>query len=311
MIFKIAMIILGFIMLVKGADLLVKGSENIAIKLKIPKIVIGLTLVSIGTSLPELIISVQSSLKGMADVSIGNVIGSCICNLLLVLGATSLVKEIKVDEDTRKADFPIYLISIFLIAVFGNFNGRVSNIEGIFLILFLTIFLLQLFIRMKSGLLEYKEESDELISTKRSLIYIILGILLLKFGGDFVVDYSTEFARILGLSEKVIGLTIISIGTSLPELVTGIVAAFKGDEEIAMGNVIGSNIFNLLLVLGVTAIISPVEYTISFNENIIILFVSSFIIWAISVLKKKHSIGKVEGNLLLLTFIFYIFTLFK
>ena len=139
---------------------------------------------------------------------------------------------------------------------------------------------------------------------------IILGFIMLVKGADLLVKGSENIAIRLKIPKIVIGLTLVSIGTSLPELVTGIVAAFKGNEEIAMGNVIGSNIFNLLLVLGVTAIISPVEYTISFNENIIILFVSSFIIWAISVLKKKHSIGKIEGSLLLLTFAFYVFTLF-
>lgn len=316
-------------MLIKGADILVEGAEDIATILKIPKIIIGLTLVSIGTSLPELIISVQSATKGLADISIGNVIGSCICNLLLVLGATTIVKPIFVEENTRKSDLPISLISIFLIAVFGNFSNQITKHEGVLLLMFLGIFIFQLFIRMnetnKNDNSKIKNISDtnneislyEKCNTEQNhkkkilkdILFILGGIILLKYGGDFVVDNSSNVAKLFGLSDRLIGLTIISIGTSLPELVTGVVAAINGDEDIAVGNVIGSNILNLLLVLGVTAIINPISYTEDFNINIIILFLASFIIWSISILKKEHKLGRIEGIAMLSSYILYLISL--
>lgn len=331
-------------MLIKGAEVLVDGAENIATILKIPKIIIGLTLVSIGTSLPELIISIQSATKGFADISIGNVIGSCICNLLFVLGATTIVRPIFVEEDTRKSDLPISLISIFLIAVFGNFSNKITRYEGILLLMFLGIFIFQLFIRMNETdqkdngeIKNISDTNNQINLTKKQnnnssnfnekeikeneksqnnkkkilkdILFILGGIILLKYGGDFVVDNSSNVAKIFGLSDRLIGLTIISIGTSLPELITGVVAAINGDEEIAVGNVIGSNILNLLLVLGITAIINPISYTEDFNINIIILFVSSFIIWTISVLKKEHKLGKNEGIAMLLSYILYLISL--
>lgn len=331
-------------MLIKGAEVLVDGAENIATILKIPKIIIGLTLVSIGTSLPELIISIQSATKGFADISIGNVIGSCICNLLFVLGATTIVRPIFVEEDTRKSDLPISLISIFLIAVFGNFSNKITRYEGILLLMFLGIFIFQLFIRMNETDQKDNDEIKNISDTNnqinltkkqnnntsnfnekeikeneksqnnkkkilKDILFILGGIILLKYGGDFVVDNSSNVAKIFGLSDRLIGLTIISIGTSLPELITGVVAAINGDEEIAVGNVIGSNILNLLLVLGITAIINPISYTEDFNINIIILFVSSFIIWTISVLKKEHKLGRNEGITMLLSYILYLISL--
>ncbi len=331
-------------MLIKGAEVLVDGAENIATILKIPKIIIGLTLVSIGTSLPELIISIQSATKGFADISIGNVIGSCICNLLFVLGATTIVRPIFVEEDTRKSDLPISLISIFLIAVFGNFLNKITRYEGILLLMFLGIFIFQLFIRMNEtdqkdngeiknisdtnnqiNLIKKQNNNSSNFNEKeikeneksqnnkkkilKDILFIVGGIILLKYGGDFVVDNSSNVAKIFGLSDRLIGLTIISIGTSLPELITGVVAAINGDEEIAVGNVIGSNILNLLLVLGITAIINPISYTEDFNINIIILFVSSFIIWTISVLKKEHKLGRNEGITMLLSYILYLISL--
>lgn len=331
-------------MLIKGAEVLVDGAENIATILKIPKIIIGLTLVSIGTSLPELIISIQSATKGFADISIGNVIGSCICNLLFVLGATTIVRPIFVEEDTRKSDLPISLISIFLIAVFGNFSNKITRYEGILLLMFLGIFIFQLFIRMNEtdqkdngeiknisdtnnqiNLIKKQNNNSSNFNEKeikeneksqnnkkkilKDILFILGGIILLKYGGDFVVDNSSNVAKIFGLSDRLIGLTIISIGTSLPELITGVVAAINGDEEIAVGNVIGSNILNLLLVLGITAIINPISYTEDFNINIIILFVSSFIIWTISVLKNEHKLGRNEGIAMLLSYILYLISL--
>lgn len=331
-------------MLIKGAEVLVDGAENIATILKIPKIIIGLTLVSIGTSLPELIISIQSATKGFADISIGNVIGSCICNLLFVLGATTIVRPIFVEEDTRKSDLPISLISIFLIAVFGNFSNKITRYEGILLLMFLGIFIFQLFIRMNETDQKDNGEIKNILDTNnqinsikkqnnnssnfnekeikeneksqnnkkkilKDILFIVGGIILLKYGGDFVVDNSSNVAKIFGLSDRLIGLTIISIGTSLPELITGVVAAINDDEEIAVGNVIGSNILNLLLVLGITAIINPISYTEDFNINIIILFVSSFIIWTISVLKKEHKLGRNEGITMLLSYILYLISL--
>ena len=233
-------IIIGFIFLIKGANFLVDGSSSIARKLKISEFVIGLTIVSIGTSLPELIVSIESVLVGHNDLLIGNIIGSCIYNLLLILGIICVIKPIKINIK-EKSIVMLMFFSILLVELLSNIYGQITRVEGIILILFFIIFLLMIFNKKTT---ENKKEDNSIV---KSIIQFLVGILLLKYGGDFVVKNASLIARKMLISEKIIGITIVAIGTSLPELVTSITAINKNTQEIAVGNIIGSNIFNLLL----------------------------------------------------------------
>ncbi len=293
---NIVFIILGLIFLVKGADFLIDGASNIARKFKISEFVIGLTVIAVGTSLPELMVSIQSILKGSPDLLVGNIVGSCICNLLLILGIISIIKPIKIQKDSN---IILMLFSILAVGIFGNMYGMITKVEGILLLLIFSIFLLSSF----KGEKEEKEGKQD--STIKSIIFLILGIVLLKYGGDFVVENSTILAKDFNISEKIIGVTIVALGTSLPELVTSIIAIRKNSIEIAVGNIIGSNIFNLLLVLGITSFIKPIEFSGEYNFDLILLVITTLLI-IISCLKNKNEeLRRKEGIILLGFFILY------
>lgn len=297
-------IIIGFVLLCKGADILIDGASSIGKKLRISEMIIGLTIVSLGTSLPELIISLNSAVNGVSDISIGNIIGSCICNFLLVLGVTSIVKKIVIDNSSMKVSLPFAFLSTILLLIFGNIDNKISRVEGILLVLFSVIFIINLWNINKNK----KLISDENIeyNIPKSIFKILLGIIALKFGGDFVVDNASNIARELKISETFIGLTIISIGTSLPELITGIIAARKGETDLALGNVLGSNIFNILLVLGLVSIINPIPFSYEFNFSIIFLLLINLLVWWFNFWNEKNLISKYEGKILVLLYIGYI-----
>lgn len=295
-------------MLIKGADILVKGASNIAKKFHIPDIIVGLTIVSIGTSLPELIISVKSSLSGSPDISIGNIFGSCICNILLILGASCLFHKIPIDRESKKVVLPLTLISTFLILMFGNMNLEISRVEGLMLLGFFAIFMIYIIINtLKRENIEDNTQNTHLL---KDVIFIILGIVALKYGGDFVVDEAVNIARSFNISESVIALTIVSIGTSLPELVTTIVSGKNGKGEIAFGNIIGSNLFNLLLVLGLASVIHPVVYSYSFNFSLILLILITLLIIFFDNVGEKNYLDKKKGWIMLLMYAEYMFFLF-
>lgn len=319
MFFEILMIILGFILLVCGANLLVKGSSNIAKKFHIPEMLIGLTIVAIGTSAPELIITITSASKNASDLILGNAIGSNLCNLLLILGLMAVLRPVEIEKDTKKIHIPILFFSTLIliamqIGAFGSHANVIDKADGIILIiLFILYFSYPILTEIKDIKKAYKENKDKHINNSKtllSIIFVIIGMVLLKYGGDFVVDYSVEVARMLSISERIIGLTIVSIGTSLPEFVTSIFAVIKKSAELAVGNIVGSCIFNTFLILGIGSIITPLEFPAEFNQNIIILLVSIFLIWLFNFVGKKNWVTRAKGSILLLIFGIYIAKLF-
>lgn len=314
------MIVIGFVLLVLGAELLVRGSSNIASKFHIPEMLIGLTIVALGTSAPELIITVTSAFSGNTDLIIGNAIGSNLCNLLFILGLMAIIRPVLIDEDAKKIHIPIAFLSVLVILFIEishissnpSFIGRVDGI--ILVILFLAYFTYPIFSEIKDIRKAYKENKNE-ESTKNikifvQIIFIIIGIVLLKFGGDFVVDYSTEIAQALGISERVIGLTIVAIGTAMPELITSIIAVIRKDTDLAVGNLVGSCVLNLLLILGVGAIITPLEFSNEFTQNLILLAISTLILWIFNFIGMKNTITRFKGFILLIIFTFYMVGLF-
>ena len=313
MIVQILFILLGFVLLIKGADILVNGSSAIAKKLRISEIVIGLTIVSIGTSMPELFVSTTSALQGASDISVGNVIGSNICNLLLILGLSSLIHPVKFHKQTKLIENPMSIILTLIFVLMCNINQDISRIEGIILLVFFIAFLIYTIVIGKKtkdeAILEISLEEAKKISVVKNLVLIILGIAGLKIGGDLVVENAKLVATALNISEKIIGLTIVAIGTSLPELVTSLTAAIKGESDIAIGNIIGSNIFNLLFIIGVSAVITPITYNISYNFDVIILFVAMILMCIFPFIKPKDEMSRSNGLIYTLIYIIYMLVL--
>ena len=266
MIVPMLLIALGFVLLIKGADYLVEASSQIAKRFHIPEIVIGLTIVSIGTSLPELLVSINSATKGYSDMSLGNVIGSNICNLLLILGVSASIRRLKLKKETRYIEIPICIAYTLIFIVICNSGNLITRPEAVVLLVLFNLFIgYTVAMGIKGETFDSEpelentdKEHDKVPNDKpetmlQSILKILIGIVALKFGGDFIVDNSIIIAERLGISEKVISLTIIAIGTSLPELVTSVVAAVRGNSDISVGNIIGSIIFNLTFIIGVAS----------------------------------------------------------
>ena len=314
MIVEIILIIVGFAMLIKGADILVDGSSAIAKKMRVSEIIIGLTIVSIGTSMPELFVSTSSALQGASDISVGNIIGSNICNLLLILGLSAIIIPIKFQKQTKLIENPMSIILTLIFLVICNINQDINRIEAIVLIILFVAFLIYTIIMGKKSqdevILEIAKDETKQISIIKNIMFIILGIIGLKIGGDFVVNNAKIIATQLNISEKIIGLTIVAIGTSLPELVTSVTAAIKGDSDIAIGNVVGSNIFNMLLIIGVSAIIKPITYNVTYNLQMIILFIAMILLLIFPFIKPKDKMSRREGIIFVLLYIAYMVMLF-
>lgn len=317
MILPIVLIILGFILLIKGADFLVDGSINIAKRFHIPEVIIGLTVISIGTTMPELFVSVTSAVDGYPDMAVGNAIGSCIANLLLILGTSSVIKSINFEKDVKHFYVPICLFVSLVFIIFCNINNDVTSLEGAILVLLFTLFIAILAIRgMKAQKDEMKEGKEFNDNTKNRLLifknifFIIIGIVLLKFGGDFTVDNAVIVAKQIGLTDKIIGLTILSIGTSLPELVTCVSAAIKGKTEIAIGNILGANILNLLLITGVSAVITPIKYNITYNRDMIIFIIATMMLLLFPYIRPKNEMSRMNGITYIIIYFGYMASLF-
>ena len=316
MVLNIVLIIIGFALLIKGADFLVDGASQVAKRFRISQVIIGMTIVAMGTSLPELLVSAKSSLSGFSDLSIGNVVGSNLVNLLLVLGLCAIIKRngIPIEKSSRMFDIPFNLIITFFLLLLCNFGAStmgITRVEGSLLLALFIMYLLYMIIRARREAHgNIISKNDKQLPMKKALVYIIIGAIGLKFGADFVVDNAVAIAQILGLSEKIIGLTIVSIGTSLPELVSSIVAIRKGEDNIAIGNVIGSNIFNILLILGVASVIQPIQYNQSYNMDIMILFFSSLLLMLFPYFGMKNGMSKKEGAIYVTIYILYMCGLF-
>lgn len=317
MILSIFLIIIGFALLVKGADFLVDGSSSIAKKFHIPEIIIGLTIVSIGTSMPELFVSLTSALEGHSDMSMGNVIGSNIANLLLILGLSTVIRPIKFQKETRLIEMPMCLILTIIFMILCNTGEGISKIEAIILLILFIIFIVYTIIMGKKGEQFDKEDTiielrteDNKISVLKSIIFIILGIIGLKVGGDLTVDNALIVARYFNISEKIISLTILAVGTSLPELVTSVTAAIKGNSDIAIGNIIGSNIFNMLLIIGVSAFINPILYNTSYNLEMVILILGILLLSLFPIIPPKNQMNRLNGLIYLIMYVVYMMMLF-
>lgn len=319
MLLNIIFIIIGFVLLIKGADFLVDGASEIAKKFHIPEIVIGLTIVAIGTSMPELVVSVTSALEGHSDLAIGNVIGSNIANMFLILGVCSIIKPLIFKKETRLFEMPFTIFStimLFFLCINGSGEqiNTITREEGIILLAFCILFIIYNLIMAKKGeefdqeenILELRTEENKKVPLWESLFGIIVGIIGLKLGGDLVVENSVEIAKILGISEKLISLTIVAFSTSLPELITSIAATRKGETDMAIGNILGSQIFNILLIIGVSAALTPINYSKSYDSNIILLIVGSIMLGLFPFIGNKNEMTRSNGIVFVLTYAIYL-----
>lgn len=313
MFLSVILIIIGFVLLIVGADILVDGSSGIAKKFHIPEIIIGLTIVSIGTSMPELFVSITSALDGYSDMALGNIIGSNLSNLLLILGLSAVIKPVVFQKETRIYEIPMCLLVTIILMVFCNTNGGISKIESIGLLILFGAFIgYTIYMgkkESKNEIVEIKAEEKE-NNIIKNIIFVLLGICGLKIGGDLVVNNAVNVANHFNWSEKLISLTILAIGTSLPELVTSVTAAIKGNSDIAIGNIIGSNIFNILLIIGVSALITPITYNFSYNFDFSILIVSSIILAIFPFIPPKDKMSRFNGIIYLIIYIAYLLVLF-
>ncbi len=308
-------LILGFVLLIKGADWFVDGASALSKRFGIPSVVIGLTVVAFGTSLPEASVSVSAALSGSSGISIGNVVGSNIFNLLVVAGLSAIFCPINVDKSIIKKDMPFsFIITLALLFLsFSVFPGAdsdniISRADGIILLLFFSIFMYYTTNSALSSPTPQEDENEKLMPLWKQLLFIVIGLAGIVIGGDRTVEGAKEIALNFGMSESLVGLTIVSIGTSLPELVTSIVAARKGESDIAIGNVIGSNIFNVLFVLGVSSVIAPIAIgsadVMNSLYDLIILSIVTLLIYI--PLAKTKKISRLVGSAMFLTYIVYM-----
>lgn len=280
---NLGLLVVGFILLVKGADWFVEGTAGVARKLGIPQLVVGLTIVAMGTSMPEAAVSINAALKDNPSISVGNVVGSNILNILIILGITGVITTVAIQKSTLFIEIPYMLLITVVLVVMGMTGNTLSRAEGAILLVLFVAYLTYLgFMAMKNK----EKDENENRSMWRLLIYAIAGVVIIVLGSDFAVDGATGIAKDLGLSDRFIGLTIVALGTSLPELVTSVTAAVKGNADIAIGNIVGSNIFNILFILGASSLIIPLEYASGFVIDTVIAIAAGVILW-LSVAKSK------------------------
>ena len=302
---SLLVLVVGFALLMKGADFFVEGSSSIATRFHIPSLIIGLTIVAMGTSLPECAVSITALMDGNNALAVANAVGSNIFNLMVVCGISALFVPIAVQIDTLKKEFPFSIVCAILLMVLGYLGMTLGRIDGLIFLALFVGYIVYMIMSAKKAMNTYQEEEEiKVISMGLSLIYIVGGAIAIKFGGDFVVESASSIALSLGMSQNLVGLTIVALGTSLPELVTSIVAARKGEVDMALGNVIGSNIFNILLVLGVAATISPITFIFENIIDILVLTVFSVIVLYFGF--TKHKIDRKEGIIMLLLYVAYL-----
>ncbi len=302
MILQVLILLLGFLLLVKGADCFVEGAASLAKKLGIPQLIIGLTIVAMGTSMPEAAVSITAALHNNAGITIGNVVGSNILNILIILGITAVITNVTIQKSTLYYEIPFMTGITILMMLFGISGSKITLIEGvIFWILFLG-FLGYLFVMSKKSKALEEEEAKDIPVWKCILFMLIGGIMVVK-GSDFAVSGASEIARFFGMSERFIGLTIVAFGTSLPELVTSVTAAKKGNVDIAIGNIVGSNIFNILFVIGTTALICVVPFQSKFMIDTTIAIISGIVLWLGTI--KTKELRRPCGIIMLLIYAAY------
>lgn len=306
-------LVIGFVLLIKGADLFVDGASSIAKSLKIPSLIIGLTIVAFGTSAPEAAVSITGAFAGANDITVGNVIGSNLFNLLVVVGVASFISPLNVKRSIIAKEFPFAIMGAFVLIVLGydsryhNYPDNVlTRADGIMLLVLLAIFmyyLIELALTSRKNGVE-EEEEIKVYSMPKSIGLCLIGVIGIVLGGDWVVDAASDIALTFGMSQSMVGLTIVAVGTSLPELVTSIVAARKGESDIALGNVIGSNIFNIFFVLGISSFIHEITINTAVFFDMFIMLAASFITYGFAASKRK--INKPEGAFLVLLYVVYM-----
>lgn len=305
-ILQFVILVIGFVLLAKGADIFVDGAIGIARKFGISELVIGLTVVAMGTSAPEAAVSIASALKGNADISIGNVAGSNSINILIILGVTAVIAALPVAKSTIRLDMPVMIGVSILFLLFG-LDGKIGRVDGI---IFWAIFIIYLVVLFKTSEKDEKTEAAEEAPVRRemkmwkALLFTAIGLVMIVLGSDFAVDSAREIARFFGVSERVIGLTIVAFGTSLPELFTSVTAAKKGSTDIAIGNIVGSNLFNILFVVGTSAIIVPIHFAANFRLDVLIDIGAAVLLWLCCFKTKK--LKRPAGILMLVIYAVYL-----
>lgn len=297
---QIVLLVVGFTMLVKGADYFVDGAAGIATKFGIPQLVVGLTIVAMGTSAPEAAVSITGALNGAADISIGNVVGSNILNVLVILGVTGFITTVAVQKSTLMVEMPFMMAITVLLVVLGMSGNVLTFVEGIILWVCFIVYLVYLYFLAKKGT---EEETTEDRPVWKLLLFVLAGGVVVVWGANISVDAATAIATAIGISEKFIGLTIVALGTSLPELVASVTAAKKGNADIAIGNIVGSNIFNILFVLGTSALITPVPYQSTFLVDGLIALAAGVLLWVATI--RKRELNRTWGIVMLLGYVAY------
>ena len=312
-IFTYLLFILGFVVLITGANMLIDGSASIARKLSISNIAIGLTVVAFGTSAPEFIVSFFATLKGNTDLAIGNILGSNIANILLVLGISAIIYPIAVQRNTVLKEIPFSLLAVLLLGVTANdilfdreATSVISRIDGLVFLLFLVIFITYTF-----GISKLKENGEDANEVKnygyfKSAAFILIGLVFMVLGGKWIVNGAVKIAELFNVSQSLIGLTVIAVGTSLPELATSVVAAFKKQTDIAIGNIVGSNVLNILWILGFNAVIRPLPLNPASNIDILMTIFASLILFISMYISKKHVIERWQGIVMVVIYFSYV-----
>ncbi len=304
----ICLALIGFLCLIKGASWFVDGASSLAKKLKIPSIIIGLTIVAIGTSIPETFISVTASINNNNDISLGNVLGSNILNILIILGVSSLLLTLTVSKKMKLIDIPFMIGITILVSIFAYTDSQIVVFEGIILLLLFILYLAYLCVSSIKEKNSHSEETEKNLSGLRTVLYLIVGLALIIAGSQLVVTYASELAVYLNLSQRFISLTIVSFGTSLPELVTSVSASLKKKNDIAIGNIIGSNIYNILAIIGIASLIAPIQFNSGFMIDSLIAVFSAVLLLVCLLIFKK--LNKVTGILMLTSYAGYLTFLF-
>lgn len=300
MVLYVIFLLTGFVLLVKGSDYFVNGAAGIALQFGIPQLVIGLTIVAMGTSAPEAAVSITAAFKGNADITIGNIVGSNILNIFIILGIAAMIVPIAVEKSTIRFEIPYMIICSILLLILG-IDGTVVLVDGIILWIFFILYMVYLFITAKKN--KYVENETSYVRGWKQLVYIIFGIVAIMLGSKMAVYGAVEIAEICGISERFIGLTIVALGTSLPELFTSVTAARMGNADIAIGNIVGSNIFNILFIIGTTAAVTTVPFDKKFIIDTMIAIVSAIILLLCSA--RKRQLRRTDGVILLLCYTGY------
>ena len=298
---QVGLLAIGFFMLVKGADYFVDGAAGVATKFGIPQLVVGLTIVAMGTSAPEAAVSITGAMNGAADISVGNVVGSNILNILIILGITGVITSVAVQKSTLFVEMPFMLAITAVLIVLGLTGNEITFVEGIIFWALFIVYLIYLYILAKKGT---EEEASEDRPVWKLLLFIVLGGAVVVWGANISVNAATAIATAIGISEKFIGLTIVALGTSLPELVASVTAARKGNADIAIGNIVGSNIFNILFVLGTSALIIPIPYQASFLFDGLVAVGAGVLLWLVTI--RKKALGRIGGIIMLLCYGAYL-----